>query len=378
MSDALKNIQNVNGLISEILGGDGPLPSIDASSLVGMSEHQRDQGRLALAEATSAVELEALRVALLGDRSGLHLLKRCLKRLDPGTRKLVGASANQASKLLETAIEEARQRIGAGAGEARPAFDVTLPGRRPFEGRRHILYQVRDEIIDIFRGMGYSVAEGPQVEDDHHNFGALNFGPHHPARDAHDTLFLENGALLRTHTSPVQIRVMETTRPPLRMIFPGRVYRAEQIDPSHAAEFHQIEGLYVDRGVSMAHLKGALFAFARALLGPDTRTRFRPSYFPFTEPSGEVDVSCLLCGGTGQRQADGAASRCSVCKGSGWLEILGCGMVHPNVFRSVGYDPEEWTGFAFGMGFERITMLKYGIPDVRYFLENDLRFLEQF
>ena len=378
MTDALNEIQKVNGLISEILGGDGPLPSLDPEGLKAAAEQQANEGRAALERATSAKDLEAVRIALLGDRSGLHLIKRNLKRLDPELRKIVGASANRATKAIEEALAAARERLGASADRARPSFDVTLPGRRPFQGRRHILYQVRDEIIDIFRGMGYSVAEGPQVEDDHHNFGALNFGPHHPARDAHDTLFLENGSLLRTHTSPVQIRVMETTRPPLRMIFPGRVYRAEQVDPSHAAEFHQIEGLYVDRGVSMAHLKGALFSFARALLGPGTKTRFRPSYFPFTEPSGEVDVSCILCGGTGRRQVDGAATRCGVCKGSGWLEILGCGMVHPNVFRAVGYDPEEWTGFAFGMGFERITMLKYGIPDVRYFLENDLRFLEQF
>ncbi|MBI5835961.1 MAG: phenylalanine--tRNA ligase subunit alpha [Candidatus Eisenbacteria bacterium] len=335
-------------------------------------------GSQALAAAGDAPGLDLVELRLMKQKGVLNLLLRSVGQLPPDQRKRLGALANRCRGAWTGAVEERRASLGSSAAGGRPAFDVTLPGRRFFTGRPHILNQVRDEIVEIFLGMGFSTAEGPEVEDDHHNFSALNFGPHHPARDAHDTLFVEGGSLLRTHTSPVQIRVMESRQPPLRMLFPGRVYRAEQLDATHAAEFHQIEGLYVDRGVSMAHLKGTLSAFARRFLGEATRTRFRPSYFPFTEPSGEMDVSCILCGGTGRAGTPEAPARCGVCKGSGWMEILGCGMVHPNVFRSVAIDPEEWTGFAFGMGYDRIAMLRHAIPDIRYFLENDLRFLEQF
>ena len=328
--------------------------------------------------AGSPAELDALELHLLRQKGELNTVLRSVGKLPAALRKRVGAAANGVRAQVAAEIEARRQSLGPAAPKG-PPFDVTLPGRRPFVGRPHVLAAMRDEIVGIFRGMGYVVAEDREVEDDYHNFTALNFGEHHPARDAHDTLFVRGGALLRTHTSSVQIRVMEKTPPPLRMVFPGRVYRAEQIDASHASEFHQLEGLYVDRGVSMAHLKGALGAFARAFFGPDTRTRFRPSYFPFTEPSGEMDVACMMCGGTGRRGAkENGGARCPVCKGSGWLEILGCGMVHPNVLRAVSLDPEEWTGFAFGMGFERVAMLRHGIPDIRHFLENDLRFLEQF
>ncbi len=324
-----------------------------------------------------ASDLDACEHLVLRQKGALNQLLRSLGTLPPEFRKQLGAAANAARVDLTARLAASRERLGSSRTRG-PAFDVTEPGRTLPVGRPHVLNQVRDQLLDIFRGMGFGVAEDREVEDDQHNFGALNFGPHHPARDAHDTLFLKNGLLLRTHTSPVQIRVMEATRPPIRMVFPGRVYRAEQLDASHAAEFHQLEGLYVDRGVTMAHLKGTLAAFARAFLGEGTRTRFRPSYFPFVEPGGEMDVSCMLCAGTGRREGTQGEVRCGVCKGTGWMEILGCGMVHPNVFRSVGIDPEEWTGFAFGMGFDRITMLKHGIPDVRYILENDLRFLEQF
>ncbi|HVP37732.1 MAG TPA: phenylalanine--tRNA ligase subunit alpha [Candidatus Saccharimonadales bacterium] len=335
-------------------------------------------GRAAIATAQTPEELDATELRLLKQKGVLNLLLRSVGQLPAERRKPLGAATHRCRAAWGAALEERRAALGAVATRRGPALDLTLPGRRPFTGRPHILSQVRDELVEIFHGMGFSTYEGPEVEDDHHNFGALNFAPHHPARDAHDTLFVEGGVLLRTHTSPVQIRAMENVPPPLRMVFPGRVYRAEQLDPTHAAEFHQIEGLYVDRGVSMAHLKGTLTAFARAFLGAHTRTRFRPSYFPFTEPSGEMDATCVVCRGTGQVGTAEAPARCGACKGTGWLEILGCGMVHPNVFRAVGIDPEEWTGFAFGMGYDRIAMLRYGIRDIRYFLENDLRFLEQF
>ena len=338
------------------------------------------QTDVAVTQCADLARLGEMENLVLRQKGPLNQLLRNLGQLEPSLRKRAGALANGARMACERSFAAARERLGASAAAAKPAFDVTLPGRRPWVGRPHLLMQVRDEIASIFKGMGYSVADDREVEDDHHNFGALNFAPWHPARDAHDTLFLEGGALLRTHTSSVQIRTMERQAPPrpLRMIFPGRVYRAEQLDATHASEFHQVEGLYVDHGVSMAHLKGALSSFARALFGERTRTRFRPSYFPFTEPSGEMDVSCFQCGGSGRRSEGGPEIRCNLCKGSGWIEILGCGMVHPNVFRAVGYDPEEWTGFAFGMGLERVTMLRHGVTDIRHFLENDVRFLEQF
>ncbi|MEK7331343.1 MAG: phenylalanine--tRNA ligase subunit alpha, partial [Candidatus Eisenbacteria bacterium] len=257
-------------------------------------------------------------------------------------------------------------------------IDVTLPGRKPWVGRRHVLGQIQDELLDLFHGLGYSVYTSPEVESESYNFTKLNFPPDHPARDAHDTYWVGDGRLLRTHTSPGWVRAMEERKPPLRLVFPGRVYRAEQVDASHMDQFHQIDGLFVDRDVSMADLKATLNTFARSILGRDVRTRLIPIYFPFVEPGAQLDVACAICDGAGRVKDAGGERRCPVCKGAGWSELLGAGMVHPNVFKAVGYDPEEVTGFAFGMGLERIAMARWGIPEIRLFLENDLRFLDQF
>ena len=326
--------------------------------------------REAVAAARTAAELEQLRVKYLGRQGVLTQLLRSLGTLPAEERPHVGAAANEAKRALEALIDErlvvaqdaerTRQRAA-----ARP--DLTLPGRRPPAGVVHPLRRVEEEIIEVFAGLGFSVVEGPEIETDYHNFEALNFPPDHPARDMQDTFFLPGDLLLRTHTSPVQIRTMQAQKPPVRVIVPGRVFRRDIADASHSPVFHQVEGLAVDRDISMGDLKGTLELFARELFGPASRIRFRPSFFPFTEPSAEVDVLCFLCGGTG----------CRAC-GDGWLEILGSGMVHPNVLRNVGYDPEEVTGWAFGMGIERIAMLKYGVDDLRLFFENDLRFLRQF
>jgi len=326
--------------------------------------------REAVAAARTAAELEQLRVKYLGRQGVLTQLLRSLGTLPAEERPHVGAAANEAKRALEALIDErlvvaqdaerTRQRAA-----ARP--DLTLPGRRPPAGVVHPLRRVEEEIIEVFAGLGFSVVEGPEIETDYHNFEALNFPPDHPARDMQDTFFLPGDLLLRTHTSPVQIRTMQAQKPPVRVIVPGRVFRRDIADASHSPVFHQVEGLAVDRDISMGDLKGTLELFARELFGPASRIRFRPSFFPFTEPSAEVDVLCFLCGGTG----------CRAC-GDGWLEILGSGMVHPNVLRNVGYDPEEVTGWAFGMGVERIAMLKYGVDDLRLFFENDLRFLRQF
>jgi phenylalanyl-tRNA synthetase alpha chain len=328
------------------------------------------EARAAIEAAHAAAELEEIRVRVLGRQGALTQLLRSLGGLPAEERPLVGAAANEAKRDLEILIEarlaEAREgeRLRQRA-RARP--DLTLPGRRPPRGVRHPLARVRDEIVAVFAALGFSVAEGPEIETDYYNFEALNLPPDHPARDMQDTFYFSADTLLRTHTSPVQIRVMQAQRPPVRIIVPGRVYRRDA-DITHSPMFHQIEGLAVDRAVSMADLKGTLELFARAMFGPDSRIRFRPSFFPFTEPSAEVDVLCFACAGGG----------CRVCKQSGWLEILGPGMVHPRVLQNVGYDPEEFTGWAFGMGIERVAMLKYGVDDIRLFFENDLRFLRQF
>jgi phenylalanyl-tRNA synthetase alpha chain len=329
-----------------------------------------DEARAAIARAGTAAELEQVRVRYLGRQGALTTLLRSLGSLPESERPRVGAAANEAKRELEALVEsrlsetrEAERR----QQRSRTRLDLTLPGRRPPQGSLHPLTIVNDEIISNFVGLGFSVAEGPEVEDDYHNFEALNFPRDHPARDMQDTFYLGDDALLRTHTSPVQIRTMQAQRPPVRIICPGRVYRRDA-DITHSPMFHQVEGLAVDRNVSMGDLKGTLELFARAMFGPRSKIRFRPSFFPFTEPSAEVDVLCFLCGGSG----------CRVCSHSGWLEILGSGMVHPQVLRNVGYDPEEVTGWAFGMGVERIAMLKYGVDDIRLFFENDLRLLRQF
>ncbi len=330
-----------------------------------------EQARGATAAAGSAAELEQVRVRFLGRQGELTQLLRSLGALPPGERPLVGASANEAKReleaLLESRLEAARdaERVSERRGQR---LDLTLPGRRPPRGTVHPLTRVHDEIVTIFAGLGFSVAEGPDIESDYYNFEALNIPADHPARDMQDTFYLPGGLLLRTHTSPVQVRTMLAQTPPVRIVVPGRVHRRDVPDASHSPVFHQVEGLAVDRHVTMADLKGTLELFAREMFGPRSRIRFRPSFFPFTEPSAEVDVVCFLCGGEG----------CRVCKQSGWLEILGSGMVHPQVLRNVGYDPEDVTGWAFGMGIERIAMLKYGIDDIRLFYENDLRFLHQF
>jgi phenylalanyl-tRNA synthetase alpha chain len=296
---------------------------------------------------------------------------RALGSLPAAERPLVGAAANEAKRELEQLVDErlaAAQDAERARERAAARPDLTLPGRRPPLGVVHPLRRVEDEIVDVFAGLGFSVVEGPEIETDYNNFEALNFPADHPARDMQDTFFLPGDRLLRTHTSPVQIRTMKSVPPPVRVIVPGRVYRRDIADASHSPVFHQVEGLAVDRNISMGDLKGTLELFAREMFGARSKIRFRPSFFPFTEPSAEVDVLCFLCGGDG----------CRVCKQSGWLEILGSGMVHPNVLRNVGYDPEDVTGWAFGMGIERIAMLKYGVDDLRLFFDNDLRFLRQF
>jgi phenylalanyl-tRNA synthetase alpha chain len=328
------------------------------------------EARAAIDAARSAAELEQARVRFLGRQGALTQLLRSLGRLPAEERPLVGAAANDAKRELETLLEgrvdEARARERRHQRE-RERPDLTLPGRRPPRGTLHPLTQVRDDIIAVFASLGFSVAEGPEIETDYYNFEALNLPPDHPARDMQDTFYFSADTLLRTHTSPVQIRVMQVQRPPVRIVVPGTVYRRDA-DISHSPMFHQVEGLAVDANVSMADLKGTLELFAREMFGAGSRIRFRPSFFPFTEPSAEVDVLCFACGGDG----------CRLCKGSGWLEILGSGMVHPQVLRNVGYDPEAVTGWAFGMGIERVAMLRYGIDDIRLFFENDLRFLKQF
>jgi phenylalanyl-tRNA synthetase alpha chain len=332
----------------------------------------REEAVRGLEECRTEEEMEALRVRYLGRKGALTAVLRGLKEVPPERRPAIGELANQVKDLLGQRLEALRLRLQEqkkAKSLATERIDVTLPGTRSLLGRLHPLTRVLEEAVEIFRSMGFAVAEGPDIEDDYHNFEALNIPKDHPARDMQDTFFLAPEVVLRTHTSPVQIRVMESRKPPLRVIVPGAVYRHDD-DVTHSPMFFQIEGFMVDKGISFAHLKGVLTAFVHRMFGQDTRVRFRPSYFPFTEPSAEMDMGCVICQGTG--------AGCQVCKGSGWLEILGSGMIHPNVFRSVGYDPEAVSGFAFGMGVDRITMLKYAVNDIRLFYENDLRFLRQF
>jgi phenylalanyl-tRNA synthetase alpha chain len=328
----------------------------------------RQEGERAFQSAADPAALEEARVRYLGRKSELTLILRGLKDLPPQERAAIGARANQARVRLESALSDAESRLG-GAG-AQAALDVTLPGRGPRAGHEHVLAAVLREVEGIFRGLGFSLALGPDVEDDHHNFTALNIPEGHPARAMTDTFYVAPGIGPRPHTSPVQIRVMESQAPPVRIICPGRVYRNEAVDATHHFEFHQVEGLFVDRDVSMADLKGTLDRFLKEFFGPGTVTRFVPSYYPFVEPGAAVDIRCIFCAGAG----------CGVCGplSGGWLEVLGAGMVHPNVFRAVGYDPERWTGFAFGMGIERLAMLRHGVNDIRLFYENDVRFIRQF
>ena len=313
--------------------------------------------------------LEELRICHLGRKSPLRLVMGQIGQLPATERPASGQIAGQAQKAIQQAFDDKEMALGQAA-EAGSALDVTLPGRRPLIGRAHPLAQLTDELVNVFQGMGFDIADGPEAEDEYHNFDALNTPDDHPARDSHDTFYLEDTGLLRTQTSTVQIRVMEKIPPPIRIISPGRCYRKETVDATHHFAFHQIEGLYVDRGVSFADLKGTIEAMGRQVLGENTKVRFRPHFFPFTEPSVEYDFTCSICRGKN--------ATCSICKGTGWIEIAGAGMVDPAVFENVGYDPEEFTGFAFGMGLERIAMIRHGIDDIRLFLENDLRFTRQF
>jgi len=325
----------------------------------------------AVTRAASTADLEQIRVRVLGRAGELTTLLRSLGSLPAADRPRVGQEANRAKGVIEARIAERLEALR--SAEHREALradrpDLTLPGRRGSIGAVHPITRVQDEIVEIFEGLGFSVALGPEVETDYYNFSALNFPDDHPARDMQDTFRLSPDTLLRTHTSPVQIRTMKARRPPVRVVCPGRVYRNDEADATHSPVFHQIEGLAVDRHITMAGLKSTLEVFAREMFGPKSRLRFRPSFFPFTEPSAEADVLCFKCGGDG----------CRFCKHGGWLEILGSGMVHPNVLRNVGYDPEDVTGWAFGMGVERVALLKYEIDDIRLLYENDLRFLSQF
>lgn len=328
----------------------------------------------AVDQASSLQDLEQIRVDFLGRKGRLAGIMAGLPKLTPEERPEAGKAANSVKTSLTelfdgrvTALKQAEEE------EALSRFDPTVPARTQHRGSLHPVTLVMDEISTIFKGLGYDVVSGPEVETDFYCFEALNIPPEHPARDMQDTLYIEDGVVLRTHTSPLQIRTMLERRPPVAAIAPGRVYRRDS-DLTHTPMFHQIEGFLVDRDVSMADLRGTLTAFIRQVFGPKTGVRFRPSFFPFTEPSAEVDMTCSACGGKGER--DG--STCRICKGTGWVEILGCGMIDPEVFKSVGYDPEEFTGFAFGLGVERVAMLKYGIGDLRMFFENDVRFLGQF
>ncbi len=325
----------------------------------------------------SEVEIEQLRVEVLGRKGSLTLLLRGLKDLAPEERPRAGDQLNQLRRQVEQHINERLAIVKAQAKERalkEQRIDITLPGTRWERGRIHPLTLVIDEIIDVFWAMGFEVARGPDIEDDYHNFEALNIPRDHPARDMQDTFFVSNGLLLRTHTSPVQIRTMESRKPPLQVIVPGAVYRHDD-DATHSPMFHQVEGFMVDERIAFSDLKGVLTHFLRQMFSGETGVRFRPSFFPFTEPSAEIDIQCLICKG----QGGGVAGQgCRVCKGTGWLEILGAGMIDPEVFRFVGYDPDKVSGFAFGMGVERIAMLKFGIDDIRQFFQNDLRFLRQF
>ena len=325
----------------------------------------------------SEADVEQLRVEFMGRKGRLTALLRGLKEAPAEDRPRLGEQLNQLRRLVEEQLEERLKALKAETRERmlrEERTDITLPGSRRERGRIHPLTLVMDEIIDVFLSMGFEIARGPDIEDDYHNFEALNMPKDHPARDMQDTFFVARNRLLRTHTSPVQIRVMESRKPPLQIIAPGSVYRHDD-DATHSPMFHQVEGFMVDTHISFTDLKGVLTHFLRQLFREDTGVRFRPSFFPFTEPSAEIDIQCLLCGGTG---ATSEQAGCRVCKGSGWLEILGAGMIDPEVFRFVSYDPEKVSGFAFGMGVERIAMLKFTIEDIRLFFQNDMRFLGQF
>ncbi|MCA1716545.1 MAG: phenylalanine--tRNA ligase subunit alpha [Actinobacteria bacterium] len=335
-------------------------------------EALREEALSAVASADSTSDLETVRVRYLGRSAELTEIKKSIRDLSPEERREVGGAANRATGEIEAALSARLENLAAAEREERlgsEAVDVTLPGVPYPKGSLHPSLRVIDEVVDFFVGLGYRVAEGPEVETDYYNFTALNIPPGHPARGMQDTFFIDEGLVLRTHTSPVQIRTMLFQEPPVYVVCPGRTYRRDS-DPTHTPMFNQIEGLAVDRGLNLGHLKGTLAAMARHVFGEDVSVRLRPSYFQFVEPGVELDVSCFACGGSDPN--------CKVCRGAGWIEMLGAGMVDPAVLTEVGYDPEEYTGFAFGMGPDRMAMVKYGVPDLRLFFEGDLRFLQQF
>lgn len=337
-------------------------------------EDLRQEGLQAIHSAATAEEIENARIGYLGRKGKLAQHMASLPTLPPEERPQAGQLANTIKAELNQALEDARKRIAHQAKVSEEAsFDPTLPGRRPWMGTTHPITLVLDEICSVFASIGFDVVTGPEVETDFYNFEALNIPADHPARDMQDTLYISEAVVLRTHTSPLQIRTMLNRTPPVAAIAPGKVYRRDA-DLTHSPMFHQIEGFLVDTRVSMADLRGTLTYFVQHIFDPQTKVRFRPSFFPFTEPSAEVDISCVICKGTGYVHDQ----PCRVCKQTGWVEILGCGMIDPEVFRAVGYDPEAYTGFAFGLGVERVAMLKYGIDDLRLFFDNDLRFLRQF
>lgn len=315
--------------------------------------------------------LEEARLKFLGKKGELTQILKEMGRLSAEERPAMGQLANEVRSLIEDKLEEQKQTLMKKEQDIKlksEKIDVTMPGKKYKLGHKHPLTVVMDEIKDIFIGMGYEIAEGPEIELDYYNFEALNIYENHPAKDEQDTFYISKDIVLRTQTSPVQVREMEKKQPPIKLIAPGRVFRSDEVDATHSPVFHQLEGLVVDKGISMSDLKGVLAVFAKELLGEDTNVRFRPHHFPFTEPSAEMDVSCFACRGKG----------CRVCKGSGWIELLGCGMVHPDVLKRVEIDPEEYSGFAFGMGLDRIAMQRYAITDMRLLFENDIKFLEQF
>ncbi|MEE1244842.1 MAG: phenylalanine--tRNA ligase subunit alpha [Acutalibacteraceae bacterium] len=331
----------------------------------------RKMAEEAIQNAKDQTEIEALRVKYLGKKGELTAILKQMGSLSPEERPAMGQLVNLAKQAVENLIAEKQAKLKAMAQEEKlkkETIDITLPAKVKKTGKLHPLNTVLDDMINIFTSMGFDVVDGPEVETDHYNFECLNVPADHPARDMQDTFYLAENLLLRTQTSAAQVRTMETRKPPIRVICPGRVFRADEVDATHSPVFHQIEGLVVDKGITMCDLKGVLEEFAREIYGKDTAVKFRPSFFPFTEPSVEVDVTCSECGGKG----------CRVCKGSGWIEILGAGMVHPNVLRSCGIDPEEYSGFAFGIGLDRLTTTRYKISDIRLLFENDKRFLDQF
>ena len=337
----------------------------------------REEALKQIRESNRLDKLNEVRVSFLGKKGELTAVLKGMKNVDPKERPFVGQMVNETREAIEEFLEETKKKLEEKAREEKmkqEVIDVTLPAKKINVGHRHPNTIALEEVERIFVGMGYEVVEGPEIEYDLYNFEKLNIPANHPAKDEQDTFYINKDIVLRTQTSPVQARIMEQGKLPIRMIAPGRVFRSDEVDATHSPSFHQIEGLVVDKNITFADLKGTLEEFAKQLFGPETKTKLRPHHFPFTEPSAEVDVSCFKCGGSGEIEGHS----CRFCKGSGWIEILGCGMVHPHVFEMCGIDPEEYTGFAFGVGLERIALLKYEIDDMRELYKNDIRFLKQF